>query len=439
MSVRAIVESVKHTRDLPEEYRFGTQRSLIVERDEEVELSRAIMDRISQLAGREMSVDEVYPFRSIASTDAVDSYFTRMTAKTLRNYANDAKTGSVPFMNSHRTGNRFGLELPIGRLFDGKVTSMDKVDLPFGEQTRGATQGVITSQYLLRDVTLSNVANNDLIRAIESGVIFDNSIGFDANAFICSICQNDFYAINEDHTAYLCTHWPGEMYDGQMCVLDVTDGRLVELSAVYSGATPGAVVLRAQDCLERGIIQKGDVAVLEDRYHTRIRDLSVFTRAELPTPSAERTDPPADPTPPAQTDEERNEQLRVLEEAISTACATAVAADRAAIAALPQTEVQKFADIGKRHMDKLRADCIAEGIRAHGNAFNVETYRGIIGNLDEDQIREMTASFSRTKAGVFQPGRQTERVDPNGDGLVPAPVEELPIPNRHRVPGNYVA
>jgi hypothetical protein len=230
--------------------------------------------------------ESLYAFDCIPSTQNVDSYYTRMDVSSLINYANEANAG-VPILNSHRSGGwRSQAELPIGRSFNGKVENDPDT----------ANQQIFTSSaYMLRgNMANGSVNTSDIIAAIEAGTVSDISIGFtfsagtpeknyaDRTMILCSICGNDLLDANWwDDDPDTCHHWPGEIYKSEggkkseLCVGNVVNAHLSEYSTVYQGATPGAIILKAQRAASEGL-DRAMVRRLEEAYHTRLVDYSTF-------------------------------------------------------------------------------------------------------------------------------------------------------------------
>jgi hypothetical protein len=247
------------------------------------------MGMINKLS-RSGSVDPatIYRFDCVPSTQKIDSYYTRMDVSSLLNYAEEARMGT-PVLNSHRSGG-WGktAELPIGRSFNGSVES---------DPENAQMQRFVASAYMLRNNQANGTVNtDDIIAAIEAGTVSDISIGFsfspgtpeknftDRTILKCSICGNDFLRSDpwSDGGEDNCNHWPGELYktDGgkksELCVLDVVNAHLSEFSTVYSGATPGAVILKAQRAASEGLLDRVMIHRLEDTYRTRLMDYAAF-------------------------------------------------------------------------------------------------------------------------------------------------------------------
>lgn len=254
------------------------------------------LSRINALARSSLDASSVYVFPAEISNESIDAYYTRMTPKSLAQFAQDASRG-VAVCDSHQH-----YQLPIGRSFYGTVaTGMD------------GTQATQSLAYMLRGMrTPSGMSTDDIIRGIEGGVNADVSIGFIPDAYWCSICGLNML---ED---WDCKHWPGQTYDIRdpktgieqsdvLCVADV-DARLAEYSLVYDGATPNAMVLKAEAALDSGRAVTAEVArqirLVEDHcrvklierwqgygqgYGSGLRTATTLART-LPTPEPQATE-----------------------------------------------------------------------------------------------------------------------------------------------------
>ena len=164
--------------------------------------------------------------RAVVSSGAQDGHYTRMTNKTLRNFASDLNRNDIQLRDSHRSGQGFGVSTK-GRLEEDKVIGDFKI---------------------VRQLTLTNASypsSDDFIRAIEAGVITKTSVGFAGGTRICGICKADW----RDPS---CRHWPGQTYEvvgknGKKrqvtAVFDVDDAHLREVSLVGRGSNPDAKII----------------------------------------------------------------------------------------------------------------------------------------------------------------------------------------------------
>lgn len=219
------------------------------------------LDRINALARSPLAASAVYVFPAEISNQSIDAYYTRMTDASIKQYAADASRG-VAICDSHEH-----YQLPLGRSFYGTVASSED-------------GGLVTQSlgYLLRGIqTSGGVSSDDVIRGIEGGIYSDVSIGFIPSAYWCSICGLNMLA------DWDCAHWPGQTYEVHdpktgsvsevLCVADV-DARLAEYSLVYEGATPNAMVLKAEATLDSGRALTPEltrqIRLVEEHCHVRL-------------------------------------------------------------------------------------------------------------------------------------------------------------------------
>lgn len=211
-------------------------------------------------------------FRVNASNQQVDSYFTKMNESSLQNYAEDANSG-VQFQVNHNTGGFFSSgEVGFGRSIKGRVT---------GNKSSGRI--FVADFYTQRGLMCGGMASDQFIDGARSGVYSDVSIGFTPGPMICNICGNDFrkkYSVEWD-SPERCTHWPGDEYEVEgsrskkkvVCVLDIHDARLNEVSVVYDGATPGAGIVAvdmARMASAHGMLTDAERALIAGIYKVRI-------------------------------------------------------------------------------------------------------------------------------------------------------------------------
>jgi hypothetical protein len=231
---------------------------------------------INQMARSPLSAEQVYVVPAEISNQSIDAYYTRMTPKSLAAYAEDANRG-VAFCDSHEH-----MKLPIGRSFYGVAVESERDD---GGQ-------MLTTQalaYMIRGMRLSSgLSSDDTILGMEAGIYADVSIGFIPDHFWCNICGLDMLA------SWECMHWPGVEYEIKregaaepemvVCVADV-DARLAEFSLVYDGATPNAMLLKAEREMEAGRASPRLVRFVEETCRVNLtKRWGGVTTPESPTP-----------------------------------------------------------------------------------------------------------------------------------------------------------
>jgi hypothetical protein len=210
--------------------------------------------------------DGVRPFtwQAEVSNSGLDSYYTRQDVQSLKNYAKDASAG-VMFLDSHDKR-----QLGLGQSIRGVYTP---ASAPIDPKKPSDTDlaRVTVDFYTVPGLKLGRADSDSFIAGVRSGVINDVSIGFMPESFECNLCGKDPF----DWWNMECPHIPGAYYDesGKNIVKKsrdatqafawVRNSRLLEVSAVYDGATPGAYVKKAQFLAEAGEIDRAAAGVLE--------------------------------------------------------------------------------------------------------------------------------------------------------------------------------
>ena len=382
-----------------------------------------------------------FAWRAVVSNDRLDSYFTRMDRSSLRNYAEDAKAG-VAFMNSHRTGGFSPAELPLGMSFDARFVNQG-VD--------GAAR-VEEDFYTLRGLRLTGLSTDDFIAGLRSGIARDVSIGFYGGWYRCSICDRDMFDWDLG-----CTHFPGLKYakpnkegrqegEPEVAVAWVMDAHQAEASAVYDGATPGCMVMKATRMAEEGLLHRDAADLISVRY--RIALPGARRRFAVPDAVRRRVDggDPVDPepqdleqqvepseevivkekagTPPAGNPEQGESQQPQPAPAAEPVPAQPDVAPDLERAAVPQEHratvtaavrwmagelerLRPLADDGITYRTDLVQDALTQGRRARGAAFQEERYRALLNRSTIEEIKQFRDDW-REIADAAQPvGRAT--------------------------------
>ncbi len=360
------------------------------------------LEKINRFALEPLSADDIFTFSGICSNDNMDSYFTRMDpATTLRNYADDLKTG-VSLQEGHNTWIN-----PYGRSYDG-VLEGDGL----GNSVRGFW-------YIVRNMMINGNNTDDMIRAIQSGVIRDMSVGFggDDIQYICSVDGKDLF-----DTPY----WPGDRGpDGQPVFFWIKNARLREVSTVYKGACPGAYIDKARAYAQQGELDPKKMQQLERRYHIRLDDGT--RRFYMP-----------------QTQKEENsvgliDQIReaVKGNQIEKRAIYDVLAgegetfrqpddialrnelgDQASVDGIKQ--LKREAEQGRAYVADLIDQAAQSRVRAQGDKFNVDAYKQMLARTDDIEfIKDEIRSYEELVKNNFNSGRQTQHDDPNNRGQEP--------------------
>lgn len=213
-----------------------------------------------------LAAEDVYVFSDLLVDTLPTSYYTVLHENLLMTFMQDLEEG-IGLLLAHDTR-----RLAIGRSFEASLRK---------ENVGGE---IVTSLYggfyVPRGMNIEEgMSTDDIIQRIDTGVQTDTSIGFRAEMWTCSICENDFFSSS-------CTHWPGKKYIVNRAGEDVVEtmyvilgmdgkGELVENSLVYAGASPRA---RIQSSFGSPVIKLGDFTKLQlvDNVKTLPRDAVIY-------------------------------------------------------------------------------------------------------------------------------------------------------------------
>lgn len=411
----------------------------------------------------EQAVEELgadwYWFTAEMSSMALDSYFTHMSDSTLRNFAREA-AGGVALLDSHNGWEKLGVGYSAGGRYEE-------------EDAHGRAVGVF---YIVPGINFggrhSFASTDDYIRAIGNGAVRDVSVGLYGGRWICDLCHQPYFGRD---TA--CNHIAGWEYeierDGKMtrelCTVLIDDAHLSEVSLVYDGATPGAMIIKAEQEAEAGRLSPAMARQIEQAYRIKLpaaRPVNVET-AMRDAPRNSHTTSTANtnvvqtvsgPQPagvramPEEIDEieqviESNHDLdtgaaggpnggdqaavadmRAELEAVRRALTGAGVADgvrlhesvrqlgEQLVAAREEVaRLQPLADQGRAYREDLINQAVVEGVRSLGEAFPEETYRAMLAGAPLEHIRQVRDTFAAQAAERFPGGRQTRDVNENGD------------------------
>lgn len=367
--------------------------------------------------------DELEPFlwAAIISNNRLDSYFTHMARSSLENFARGAAAG-VSFLNSHRW-----MELPLGASLTGRVEELES----------GLVQ-VISDFYTLAGLQLNEVNTDHFIRGVRSGVVKDISIGFSGGTRLCDICRQNYYR---------CSHWAGFMYEIEengvirqvRATVTVEDATIHEASAVYDGATPGAVILKARSAAVDGRLRGKELDMVEQMYRVNLPVTRRFASVDVDVVSemvgkaiADTFEGYADE--PSQ--ESQKEGRKMSFDAVLDKLKIGVGLDEAARAAALEsrlsellaaesklatvqqelaTVTQRVAELepaakdGEQYRSDLIDEALAEGVRAKGDGFDQEKYGDLLRSpaMTIERIKLMRDDWRAIGDARFPGGRHT--------------------------------
>ncbi len=187
---------------------------------------------INEYAVKELTPDEVFCFSLILCDNEVDRDVERFTNESLGEMA-ELFLGKTMLFD-----HRWSAESQKARLYR-VFTEKTKDKNSLGENLvllRG-------SAYMLRE------GNEEIIKAIEGGILKEVSVGCQMEKCSCSICGESL-SYQWQTGKYLCenNHFKGDTYDGKMCVGDLKDPKdAYEVSFVAVPAQKGAGVTKSND------------------------------------------------------------------------------------------------------------------------------------------------------------------------------------------------
>lgn len=434
-----------------------------------------IMDLIRQsplFDEAEFEGETPFDWTARASNTEVDAYFTHMMESTLKNYATDA-SASVPFQHAHD-----GHSAPIGRSL-------------VGEYTGGKAPATTILFYTFPGLRSKDMTTDEFRRGVKAGIYRDVSVGFFGGDYICDICQRDLMT-------YECNHYPGMKYpvdegaasrgkkggkskEMVVATAGIDNAHLAEVSTVYRGATPGAVILKARSMAMAGELRPEVAGLLEARYRIALpRQPMMFRGIELnssqlvgennvesikepemqveeinqtderaleaPTePEVRMTDENKETTAPEVVVQERvvekiverevpAKPVRafdlVPEEVRADLASYGVAEDMDAARAVGAllTHIRALtpqAEDGKSYREYLIDEGVKAVVRAYGEGVaDVDRYRVVLSQQSVDTIRAMTADWEKMSGNDLKAGRLT--VEGEETAKAPKPTREAP-------------
>lgn len=334
------------------------------------------------------------------SSDLVDSHYSHMLPSTLMNFQEDAVAG-VAFLPGHKHN-----ELPFGRSVDAQIESADNP-----QRTR-----VVADFYTVPGLTLNAVRTDDLIDGIRSGILRDVSVGFHGGEYTCDVCQRDVFSWD-------CPHVPGVKYeikeDGvvrvKLATFAIDGARLSEVSSVFDGSTPRAEILKAEREAAEGRMKPDAVRLIEERYRVKLPVAKRgFAGADVPGKDNGLMEF-------EQIVNQMREVLAVPEGGDVVATVTGITGELAQLRTAKQdadkriSELEPQAADGKQYRSDLVTEAIAEGVRAHGEKFDTETYTAMLKGAPLTTIKRMKADWEAIGNERFPAGRTSK----DGDGQAP--------------------
>lgn len=416
----------------------------------------AQLAKINKLAKRKLSAEElfVYPHK-MAGDMIIPERYIQLTVPLLKVFADDANAGVAFLLNHSWTWASPKPALPYGRIFEGELSKEGLVE--------GETISFNGTAYFVRGQEKDGISTDAIISDIETGVLFDTSIGWGADNFECSICGNDIRDWRK------CEHIPGKKYiidedtgEVKLCwAMAKPPGYLMEDSGVFDGAYPGAGTSLAMLAADGGFEnEQGTFVVVDDfkqmpmttilgTYSSRGGILTFVKKAEYKKVYAMSS---ADNQPLKGGDTKMDKKVLEMLEALGVAYKEGEAtADELlkqvaeAYTAIPPVEPQEgeiehymtqeqvaeklgkeytaeevlglakdgidFA-VQKAEYDIYRQETIdnalAAGVRAMGNDFPKETWEATFATMGKKQIEDIAKTWQKQAEADIPAGRRTD-------------------------------
>lgn len=291
-----------------------------------------------------------------------------------------------------------------------------------------------------------SITADDFIRGVRGGLIFDVSVGF-YGSLRCALCGQQYWSWDCPHILgleYDVVDDEGNVTGTELAWAWVEDGHLAEVSAVYDGATPGAIIEKAAREIEEGRMSPKAVTAIETRYRVRLpapKTVSgwsetrggVLVARNRRDADAEVTEPVEAPEVEAEeglSDGEATETEEVIEVS-PEADALAGIEEALAEADLPEeagedarsrikwllgehARLAPLAEVGAAYRRELEDEAWKARVRAGRARDDEQVYRRKLGHYSVEELKLEIEDWEALGADRFKPGRQTRDDDERG-------------------------
>lgn len=356
------------------------------------------------------------------SSNRWDDYDTSMGKTSLTNYSEDAARG-VPYLISHNTRAE-----NIGYTLTGTYE---------GNNVRAEV-------YMIQEPTaIGHIAR------IKAGIITDQSIGFRGGQWMCTICNRD---MQNWWTSDGCQHILGLMYPQVDSKGNVKKGakevkaravienaHLGEVSDVYAGATPGAMIDKCRSLATAGDLSQRQLDLVEVRYKMPLPSqrhvFAVGKREDKRAMTDEEIQALQEELATSKGKVTRLEgQLTVVRSSLTVA---ALPAERTELPANEQIEwlaaerkrLIPLADAGVAYRKELIKTALEQGGRARGDKFQREKYEADLNTMSLEGIRQLGEDWKEMADTLFPAGRQSADT---GTGAPPKDKDGKPVTAQDR-------
>jgi hypothetical protein len=377
-------------------------------------IERALsVEQLTSLIQADLGDIQPFFWSAEISNNRLDFYFGRMAQSTLQNFANDAIAG-VSFLDSHNSRN-----LGYGQSLSGTF------------ETTGELLRTVANFYTVPGIRFSGgqsyASTDDFILAVKSRLARDVSVGFYGGASICDICGEDVWAIDWDNWRYMCPHMPGVEYptgdqgrEITLATFSVEDARLAEVSAVYDGATPGAVIEKANRMVENGQMPADVAHRVEVKYRVKLPEQRKVWAGVEPKRSKQMAEPTNDLLTQIRAILQESKAPKGNEaEGVRWLADSLRKAQEAEAGLLAETErLKPLAEDGQAYRADLIEETLKEGVRAMGDNFAQEAYEEMLKGASLARIKEIRDKFAAQAKATIPQGRQTTSDDETAGATV---------------------
>jgi len=416
------------------------------------------LDKINRFALKQLTEEDVYVFKDLMIDNCPTAYSSIIHDNLLSKFVADTNKGVALLMGHDNS------KLPVGRSFNAYTVEEQAND---GQMVKS----VYGDFYIdLNRGTESGMTTNDIAKGIDSGTLFDTSIGFSAQSWDCSICGYDIRDWNN------CSHIPGKdyqvegdngVYQTETCyVIAGKDGvgDLLENSLVYAGACDRASIVKTfshnsnvrekegssklnvitsfknvpveanifQYYTKDGYVILSDMPEIKrelDREGEELMNLADVKQtlsklgiefqnadelgAKVEGLTAELQTKLTDVEGQLGAKTEELTQVNAKVEELNTELAdTTAKVEELSVknADLEKTnqELSASNEVAKQYRADLEQKAQELGIRAQGNAFNTELYNKFLSTLSVDEVKEVIKGFEAEISTRFEGTRTTE-------------------------------
>ncbi|MCL6605647.1 MAG: hypothetical protein K6T94_22515 [Paenibacillus sp.] len=376
------------------------------------------LTKINQKALVPLTDEQAHVFQArIIGTKRIDKYKMKITPNFLRKMADQVKEG-VALLVDHPWQKWEALSFPYGRTFDSRIVE------------EGGELELYGDHYMAKGLEANGISTDQLATGIDSGTIFDTSAGFVSTKHTCSICGGDYFRSAD------CSHMRGQQYDGKECLVLADDGYIMENSIVFDGGYEGAGITRgslstkSHEEAEPQMQTEYEPLPLDAKslygdgrvfyFFSNKGGMNAFVSKQYQTNEQAKTLAGGDDTV---TDEQKAAAL-AAQQTQATALATAnsvLGQIRAVLSVENDSEIlSKLTSLSTQALDgatykvKVTEQACGAGVRALGEAFNVEAMKSALSHLPVSEIEKINASYEAlASAALGGGGRHTQGEDVN--------------------------